>query len=329
MTTNHTIHQKPLVSFIVTYYNLPVDMLCQCIDSILKLSLLPFEREIIIVDDGSTQSPKDDLLHYGNEIVYVRQKNGGVSVARNTGLNMANGRYIQIIDADDYLIPSLYEHCLDIIRNNDDADVVMFDFTNNAVHTTKTYGLPQRKTGTELLCSENIRGAVWCCLFREAIRGHIQFTAGIAYGEDEEFTPQLLIRAKNVYTTKVQAYYYRKRNTSATHQIDDASITKRLNDTKEVIYHLNRLASTSPQNKKQGIQRRVAQLTMDYIYNTIMLTRSVPITRQCIKALRNDGLFPLPDCNYTKKYQWFRRLTNSRLGLSILVKVLPLMKKER
>ena len=47
-------NKKPLVSFILTYYNQPVQMLCECIDSILALSLRPFEREIIVVDDGST-----------------------------------------------------------------------------------------------------------------------------------------------------------------------------------------------------------------------------------------------------------------------------------
>ena len=47
--------QQPLVSFILTYYNLPVQMLCECIDSILALSLTPEEREIIVVDDGSDE----------------------------------------------------------------------------------------------------------------------------------------------------------------------------------------------------------------------------------------------------------------------------------
>ena len=53
--------QQPLVSFILTDYNLPTDMLCECIDSILRLSLRADEREIIIVDDGSDNSPMNDL----------------------------------------------------------------------------------------------------------------------------------------------------------------------------------------------------------------------------------------------------------------------------
>ena len=105
-------------------------MLCECIDSILKLNLQSAEREIIVVDDGSDQSPMNDLLKYGDDIIYVRQKNGGVSVARNTAMDMAKGQFIQIVDGDDCLLTVPYEQCLDIIRKNGDADVVMFDFTH-------------------------------------------------------------------------------------------------------------------------------------------------------------------------------------------------------
>ena len=80
---------KPLVTFIVTYFNQPVPMLCECINSILALSLRDSEREIIVIDDGSEVSPMNGLMQYSNDIIYVRQKNGGVSVARNTGLRMA------------------------------------------------------------------------------------------------------------------------------------------------------------------------------------------------------------------------------------------------
>ena len=48
-----------------------------------------------------------------------------------------------------------------------------------------------------------------------------------------------------------------------------------------------------------------------------------------LEELRSKGLFPLPDQNYTKKYSWFRRMTNSSLGISILMRTLPLMTRER
>ena len=75
--------QTPLVSFIVTTYNLPTEYLKECLQSILQLSLNPKEREIIIVDDGSDISPLNELTEYLHETIYLRQPNQGVSVARN------------------------------------------------------------------------------------------------------------------------------------------------------------------------------------------------------------------------------------------------------
>ena len=327
MTASNNTAQ-PLVSFIVTCYNLPVDMLCECIDSILKLNLQAAERETIVVDDGSDQSPMNDLLKYGDDIIYVRQKNNGVSVARNTAMDMAKGQYIQIVDGDDCLLTAPYEHCLDIIRKNSDADVVMFDFTHQR-SGEQVHDRIIKKNGSDLLRSENIRGAACCCLFRQAVRGQLAFTPGIAYGEDEEFTPQLLIRAETVYITDAKAYFYRERTTSAVHQTDETSIQKRLSDTKTVILHLSRLADTSPQSDKVALQRRVAQLTMDYIYNTILLTRSEERLNETLEDLRKDNLFPLPNHPYSTKYTWFRRLSNNAIGRKILLTTLPMMKKER
>lgn len=319
----------PLVSFIVTYYNLPTGMLCECIDSILRLTLRSEEREIIIVDDGSSNSPMNDLLKYGEEIIYIRQKNGGVSTARNTGMEVARGQYIQLIDGDDCIIQLPYEHCLNIIRNNKDADVVMFDFTHNEQEKQNTFGTLKKKSGPELMRSENLRGSACCYLFRQAVRGQLAFTPGIAYGEDEEFTPQLLVRAETVYMTEAKAYFYRERQTSAVHKNEATDIDKRLTDHMTVIRHLQELADTRPYEERQALQRRVAQLTMDHIYNTIILTRSEQRLEDTIEDLSKQALFPLPDKDYSTKYVWFRRMTNSRLGRKILLATLPLMKKER
>ena len=123
--------QKPLVSFILTYYNLPVPMLCECIDSILALALTPQEREIIVIDDGSDTSPMNGLMHYGDDIIYMRQRNRGLSVARNKGIEVASGQNLQFVDADDYLLKAPYDICLDIMRKESSVDMVMFDHTSS------------------------------------------------------------------------------------------------------------------------------------------------------------------------------------------------------
>ena len=64
--------EKPLISFIITYYNEPLDMLCECIDSITVLTLTSDEREIIVVDDGSDESPVETLKQFGDAITDIR-----------------------------------------------------------------------------------------------------------------------------------------------------------------------------------------------------------------------------------------------------------------
>ena len=317
-----------LVSFIIPVYDVPVDMLIECIQSIRALSLRPYERQIIIVDDGSSQSPLPQLLDLADELVYIRQPNSGVSVARNTGLRMAVGNYIQFIDADDVLLRMPYEHVLDIMRYNQ-SDMVMFDFSEDGLESNVDFNDEGPLTGATLLREANIHGSVCCYLFRRAILGSLRFTPGVAYGEDEEFTPQLILRADSVVTTNARAYYYRQRPSSAINRADMRSHLARLNDARDVIFSLRRKSSTLPPEERVAMQRRTAQLTMDYIYNIIILTRNRHYLDRKLNELRQAGLFPLPDRDYTKKYKWFRRMTNSSVGITMLMRTLPLLNKER
>ncbi len=318
---------KPLVTFIITYHEQPTIMLTKCIESVLALSLRPYEREIIVVDDGSANSPLADLKRFEQDVVYLRKSNGGVSTARNFGMRAASGVYIQFIDGDDMLLTNNYEHCLDLIRYGK-ADAVLFDFSTTP-EAPVIYEDSEPRSGSELMRSQNIHGATWSCLFSRRIVGNLAFTPGINYGEDEEFTAQLLLRADRVVSTTAQAYFYRHHNASAIGDTSSEGVAHRLDDNHQVIVSLNRTADTLPAEERVALQRRVAQLTMDYIYNTIMLTRSRQQLDQRLEELRNEGLFPLPDRDYTTKYKWFRRMTNSRLGLAILMRTLPFTSKER
>ena len=319
---------QKLLSFIIPVYDVPADMLRQCIQSIRELSLRPSDREIIIVDDGSAESPLAALSEVIDEVIYIRQKNTGVSAARNTGLRTAEGRYVQFVDADDLLIRAPYEHVLDLVRFNT-YDMVMFDFCESPDANTVDYHDEGPLSGASLLHQSNIHGSAWGFLFRKAILGSLCFTPGIAYGEDEEFTPQLLLRADQVVATDAKAYYYRQRPASAINKADMRSHLTRLNDTRRVLFNLHRKSSTLPPEERVALQRRVAQLTMDYIYNIIILTRSRHYLDRRLAELRQAGLFPLPDRDYTKKYRWFRRMTNTSIGITILMRTLPLLEKER
>ncbi len=316
----------PLVSFVIPLYNVPLHMLRDCIGSILSLSLSKQQRQIIVVDDGSDVSPVQELVELADDIIYIRQKNGGVSSARNMGLQVAQGEYVQFIDADDMLLQEPYEHVLDMVRYNN-LDIIMFDFCERPSKTVK-YDDKEPITGSQLLRSYNIHGSACSYIFRRHIMGSLRFTQGIAYGEDEEFTPQLLLRAERVLVTTAKAYLYRTRPASAISRKDMRSRLKRLNDARNVIMSLRSKSSTMPLQERLAMQRRTAQLTMDYIYNIIVLTRSRHHLNKRLDELRQKGLFPLPDRHYTTKYTWFRRMTNSSIGLTILLRTLPLMKSK-
>lgn len=135
MNTSFDSSNSPLVSFIITCRNLPVKQITECLDSITGLSLRTQEKEIIVIDDGSDVSIIDRLEKYRDEIIYVRQKKNGVSSARNLGLRMASGNFIQFINGEDKLIPDAYEHCLDIVRYNV-PDIVLFNSSGKKKETS-------------------------------------------------------------------------------------------------------------------------------------------------------------------------------------------------
>ena len=320
------MEKQVLISFIIPVYNIPTNMLYDCLNSIINLSLRRFEREIIIIDDGSDISQIKMLDKYLDDIIYIRQSNGGLGSARNRGLLNATGQYIQFIDADDTLICNQYEHCLDILRFSS-PDMVLFDFCRKR-NSQKVYNDKTAISGRELMHHNNIKATAWGYVFKKTILGNLKFTTGI-FHEDEEFTPQLLLRAETIFVTSAKAYFYRKHEGSAINQESAESKERRLTDNRYVILRLHDLCDKLPQQDRLALQRRVAQLTMAHIYNTIRLSHSRQELNDCLDDLRKKGLFPLPDRDYTQKYKWFRKMTNSAIGRTILFETLPLLKKER
>lgn len=319
--------RSPLVSFVIAYYELPVRLLRACVESILALSLSEAEREIIIVDDGSRESPLQALGDLANQLIYVRKAHGGLSEARNTGIRLSRGEYLQFVDADDRLLPSAYDHCLDQVRFAK-ADMVMFEFSSQDDEPSATFTTSEPQTGIDLMRRQNIRGAAWGYLFSRSILGDLRFPPGI-WHEDEEFTPLLLLRAERVVMTSARAYFYLRRPESIITSTNIRNRLRRLNDMKGVILRLHETADRLPTESRLALQRRVAQLTMDYLYNTIRQTQSRHHLDRRIEELSRHGLFPLPDRDYTQKYIWFRRLIDSTSGRALLLRIIPLLPKEQ
>ena len=99
----------------------------------------------------------------------------------------------EFIEGDDYLLQPTYEHCLDIVRFHE-PDIVTFCFSKDDTGEP-SYELPTPISGTEYLNNNTLLGSACSYIFRRAIVGSLLFSPNISFGEDEEFTPQLFLRA--------------------------------------------------------------------------------------------------------------------------------------
>lgn len=129
--------EAPKISIIVPAFNAE-STIARCIDSILKQTLTEFE--LIIIDDGSADRTSEICAAYGDDrIHYYRKENGGPSSARNMGLSLARGEYIGFVDADDGIVPEMYEKMYAAGRKyNADLCVCDYKFISNGKATNYT-----------------------------------------------------------------------------------------------------------------------------------------------------------------------------------------------
>lgn len=107
--------EKPLVSVIIPVYN-RCGWIAEALDSVLGQDYRPFE--LIVVDDGSTDSTPWILSSYGSRIRVIQQQNCGVSAARNLGADNARGEFLAFLDSDDYWLPGKIALQAEFFRNN-------------------------------------------------------------------------------------------------------------------------------------------------------------------------------------------------------------------
>ena len=118
---------QPKYSVIIPVYNAE-KTLKRCLDTLLAES--HSESEIILINDGSEDQSGKICLSYAEKylnIHYIEKQNGGVSTARNVGLEMATGEYILFVDSDDYVIPGFFSS-LDRLLSSFSYDFVLFSY---------------------------------------------------------------------------------------------------------------------------------------------------------------------------------------------------------
>ena len=104
------------VSVIIPTYNY-AHFISEAVESVLAQTFPIFE--IIVVDDGSSDNTEEVVKQFGDKVKYIKQKNGGVGLARNTGAKNSGGDYIAFLDADDVWLPEKIEHQIQLFQTDD------------------------------------------------------------------------------------------------------------------------------------------------------------------------------------------------------------------
>lgn len=210
------IMNKCRLSIIVPVYNAE-DYLDRCLISILEQDFAPYE--VILVDDGSTDSSPlicDRYSATDPRFRTIHKKNGGVSSARNAGLDLAKGEYIMFVDSDDALLPDSLEMMFESIVNE---DLVVGGYTVYIEGTPSREVLPRRSTtfkgeDMNIFYDENIRrncemlDAPWSKIFRRKTIGDLRFCEDLSYAEDKLFVFSFLGRCSSAVACAVPVYAY-------------------------------------------------------------------------------------------------------------------------
>ncbi|MFD1848639.1 glycosyltransferase [Oceanobacillus bengalensis] len=211
-----------VISVIVPVYNVK-KYVAKCIESIINQTYK--HLEILLINDGSTDESGMLCDLYGEKdhrIRVIHKENGGLSDARNKGLEHATGEYISFIDSDDFIHEVFYETLMNLIVSNK-ADIAQCNFLkvyeeDNAIRSTDV----DEKTATysniealDRLYKNIVKVVVWNKLYKRELLSDIQFPKGKIH-EDEFTTYRILYKAGRIVTTSKPMYYYLQRTNSIT-----------------------------------------------------------------------------------------------------------------
>jgi len=249
---------KVKVSIIVVVYNAS-EYIQRCINSV-KIQTLK-DIEIIIVNDGSLDNTKEILEEIAKEdsrIKVINKKNGGVSSARNRGLEEAQGEYIQHLDGDDWIEPTTCEDMYNLITR-ENLDIVVTDICRDddngnieiwrdldgdkSIYTNEEY--------LKLFFKNKAYHALWNKLYKRELYNDIQHPINIQICEDLATLPKLILKAKKI--GKIDKAYY--------HYIVNPKSVTQNNESKKMY----QLFEAMEMNKRYFMQKGLLNKYIDYI----------------------------------------------------------------
>lgn len=312
----------PKLSFIVPVYNVE-KYLRKCVESLIHQDFRDYE--MILVDDGSTdKSPQicDEFASIDNRwiddrytIRVIHQKNGGLSAARNAGLEVAQGEYVCFVDSDDYWEENVLGHLMEQIER-DNLDVLRFNYQN--VNERYVVFLPYKHDRrlendysdipTDGASFLNARTNTQCYAVMYIMRREIvpTFMDGIHF-EDVEWLPRMILSAKRIASTDAIVYNYFVRKGSITQVQGDKEKTRK--NIEDRMYIIGRYKQYMEENPSCKWLKDMQSSMASGVLTTIAIEFYEKMTYY-IEQLRTMNVFPLSLSNMEKTYKRRAMLTN-------------------
>ena len=225
------------VSVIVPVYNVQ-DYLAKCLDSLVGQTLDDFE--IIVVNDGSTDNSQEIMDRYAEKYSNIKafsKTNGGLSDARNYGIDRANGDFLGFVDSDDYVEAEMFQKMYNLALEHD-AEMIICNLQKVNERGEITQQLTQIPNMPEKIVLKDHFSvfsdlSYFACnkLFKKELFKDKRFKKGIHF-EDIQLIPQLLLNCKVIAQTQDYYYHYfeRSNSISKTHTLKGLDILRAVED---------------------------------------------------------------------------------------------------
>lgn len=253
--------KQPHLSIIVPIYNVE-EYLGDCLKSVTSLNL--DDIEIILVNDGSTDKSlsiaESFKALYPEKIILITRINGGLSAARNTGMEHANGEWIAFLDSDDFIDPVAFTKVI-LYSKSSAADVISFNgyrFIEESGNKLPLYhkanpfknkGLVSGKDYLSQMLKEGMANTVtvWDKLYRKSslLKFNLNFIEGLLH-EDVPYTFELFLNEIKVEYIEEFVIFYRQRSGSIMNSVSD----KKIHSRKFILEYLIELVKRRKVNEK-------------------------------------------------------------------------------
>lgn len=315
--SEHEMNQV-IFSIVVPVYDMEL-YIEKCIKSLLSQNFDAYE--ILLVNDGSTDSSLKICDKYANaneKIKLFNKENGGLSDARNYGMREARGKYVLFIDSDDYIENNILRVLYDEICEKNYPDVVLYNYylveeTGRSARRSYVTATDELMKADEVVLSElkcrNLPVAACFGAYKRelVIENSLYFVKGILH-EDERWSPQILLKADEIYKSPTIFYNYVKHENSITTKRDKTQNGIDLMETCEVLDKLTEADCNS--EIRLWFKNRIAMLymkavSMGKLYRVKKISRTLPFKYSCTSKDKVKSIIFMISA---RLYCWFDKI---------------------